>query len=139
MKPSIPTLPPDHNVVRLHQKLTDADLIQAAKEYRECVIDSQHCQHLHDIGFLSMHFMICEPLAGNLSFLGCEAWFVSGKVALPDGSEGHHGWLKLPDGRVLDPLGDSFNEVEGFRKLPAIYLGKPTEIHQKENKPARRK
>jgi len=47
--------------------------------------------------------------------------------------EMNHYWLELPDGQVLDPTADQFNDEDGFehlRPLPPVYIGKPLDIHR---------
>jgi hypothetical protein len=114
---------------RLSVQFTDEELIELATSYRQGVDDDPHCRHLNDIGFLSMNFMVVAPLAGQLSFMGLDAHHVDGRVALPDGTEAYHGWIRLPDNKVLDPCADAFNDQEGFPELPQIYLGPPSKIH----------
>ena len=107
--------------------LSNAYIMEMAVSYKS-VSDDPHCQHLHDIGFLSMGFMIYEPLAGNLSYEGCECGYVEGWVKLPCRRKVLHGWLQLRDGRVLDCFANAFNQYEGFDKLPEIFLGEPSKI-----------
>lgn len=41
----------------------------------------------------------------------------------------NHIWLRLPDGRALDPTADQFNRLFPAMNLPAVYLGPPLSIH----------
>lgn len=62
-----------------------------------------------------MCFAVCAPLAGYLKFVGVDAEMVESNLP-----HSNHFWLRLKDGRALDPTFDQF-EVG----LPAIYLGPP--------------
>ncbi len=125
MKSNLSYLP---TVDKKSKALSNSYIMEMAVSYKS-VSDDPHCQHLDDIGFLSMGFMIYEPLAGNLSYEGCECGYVEGWVKLPCRRKVLHGWLQLRDGRVLDVAGDSFNKYKEFEQLPTIYLGPPSRIH----------
>jgi hypothetical protein len=112
-------------------KLKDEDLIQCAAEWRESMIEDNAFGE--DGSAWLMCGVICMPLQGYLAFLGLNTKMVEGFVKLPpnaDYEDVQHCWLQLPDGRVLDPTADKFNRFDGFKELPPVYLGKPTEIHK---------
>lgn len=60
-------------------------------------------------------FMVCAPLAGMLRCYGVDVELIEGMV-----EEGNHFWLRLADGRALDPTADQFDA-----RLPRVYLGEP--------------
>lgn len=60
--------------------------------------------------------VVCYPLQGYLGFLGVGTELV--EVML---QYSNHFFLRMPDGRVLDPTADQF---EG----PKVYLGPPLEF-----------
>lgn len=66
---------------------------------------------------------VCYPLASllNISGVKCEA-------VESDLGECNHVWIRLADGRALDPTGDQFNLVNS-EKMPPVYLGPPLKIH----------
>jgi hypothetical protein len=41
----------------------------------------------------------------------------------------NHVWIKLTDGRALDPTADQFNVLFPAMKMPPVYLGPPQSIH----------
>jgi len=69
-----------------------------------------------------MCFVVSAALAGFLSAFGQETSIWEGTVG-----EWNHVWLEAPDGRVIDATADQFGE-----KYPAIYVGKPLDIHKGE-------
>jgi hypothetical protein len=64
--------------------------------------------------------VVCRPLAGYLSSIGIDC-----EEVLIEFEWGNHMFLRLRDGRVLDPTADQFGDM----KLPPIYIGKPLSIH----------
>jgi hypothetical protein len=64
-----------------------------------------------------MCFAICAPLQGLLSIEGIETELIRGWVDCGD-YDMEHVWLRLEDGRVLDPTADQFP-----LSLPPVYLG----------------
>lgn len=74
-------------------------------------------------------YMVTLPLHGYLSLIGVNAILIEGEVALTSETWGHF-WLKLADGRILDPTAGQFLELG----LPRVYLGvlpeQYTELHQ---------
>lgn len=92
--------------------MTDAELIDFAKEFREGILDGRSSH--------SMCFMVCAPLVGLLRFYGVEAELV-------ECENGHcnHFYIRLADGRALDPTVDQFNHLFN-ENFPAIYLGPET-------------
>jgi hypothetical protein len=96
--------------------MTDAELIDFVTDFREGILDGSSSE-----GYC---YMICAPLVTLLNMNGVKAEMVGG-----DFGEFNHFWLKLEDGRVLDPTADQFNAF-GFGPMPRVYLGPPTEnIH----------
>ena len=102
-------------------KLDDV-LMKSAVDFREGILAGRSSE-----GYC---FMVCAPLEGYLHFLGIDAEMVEGIVSLDnDEWEIEHCWLCLPDGRVLDPTADQFENYE----LPEVYLGVPhKDVHHLE-------
>jgi len=96
--------------------LSDAKLIRIATEFREGFLDGRSSNW--------MCAMVCWPLAGLLRVYGIESEAVE-----TDLGEMNHIWLRLSDGRALDPTADQFNRLFPDRNLPPVYLGKPLDIH----------
>lgn len=64
-----------------------------------------------------MCFMVCAPLAGYLDMLGVPVAIVEGNFR-----GFHHYWLEKPDGTVIDPTCDQFND-KLIKPMPAVYIG----------------
>ena len=62
--------------------------------------------------------VVCYPLQGYLSMLGQDAL-----IEEVDLKSSNHVFLRLPDGRVLDPTADQFGG-------PKVYIGEPLWYHQ---------
>jgi hypothetical protein len=76
------------------------------------------------LGDLDSAFMcgaVCYPLASLLQLQGIEVKVMYGVVSHVN-CYCYHVWLKLPDGRVLDPTADQFCRPNG-RRMPRVYLG----------------
>lgn len=95
--------------------MTDNQLVRFASEFREGILDGG--------GSSFCCWMVCAPLSGLLRCYGVETETVEGDLG-----ECNHFWLKLPDGRVLDPTADQFNYARA-QPLPPVYLGPPLDIH----------
>lgn len=93
--------------------MNDKQLVKFAAEFREGILDGR--------GSDLMCFMVCAPLVTLLSMHGVKCTMVNG-----EDDERNHFWIKLADGRVLDPTADQLN-----RKLPPVYLGPPTATHKR--------
>jgi hypothetical protein len=100
--------------------MTDTELIEIATEFREGILDG---------GPSDLEcFKVVAPLAGLLEFYGLYAKVMESDVTIKRGKPGqkcNHFWIKLEDGRVLDPTADQFNKVHK-KNMPPVYLGKPT-------------
>ena len=87
--------------------MTDAELLRFVIEFRRGLLGARastsHC------------FAICAPLNSLLTMHGVPNTLV--EVWL---GRQNHVWLRLIDGRALDPSADQFNAG-----LPPVYLGPP--------------
>lgn len=95
--------------------MTDAELIEFATEFREGILDGSPSK--------MKCAMVCWPLAGMLAFYGVECETVESDLG-----EMNHIWLRLKDGRALDPTLDQFNFLFN-ENWPPVYLGPPTKYH----------
>jgi hypothetical protein len=95
--------------------VSDAELHALAADFRDGLLAGR--------GSAAMCFAVAAPLQGLLSMCGVEAEMVEGSFM-----EWNHFWLRLPDGRVLDPTADQFNGRLD-EPLPPVYIGPPTPIH----------
>lgn len=91
--------------------MTDRQLIKFVKQFRKGILGGGES--------VFMCFAICAPLVTLLKMHGVQAELVKGDLGLCN-----HYWLRLPDGRVLDPTLDQFDNTQ-----PPVYLGEETEWH----------
>ena len=90
--------------------MTDKELLEWAKEFRTGLLGSCTGD--------SMCFAVCAPLEGLLRCCGVDVRMVETDLSGDDRCEFYsHFWLKLSDGRALDPTADQFPDH------PPIYLG----------------
>lgn len=97
---------------------TDAELLKIATDFRDGLIGRKN-----GAGYC---FMVCAPLAGLLDNLGMGPVDLRESIVKINGGSTNHVWIRLPDGRVLDPTADQFD-------LVPVYLGKPhPKVHAKD-------
>ncbi len=100
--------------------MTDAELIKFTTEFREGILNGDRS--------IWMCFAICAPLVTLLNLSGVKAELIESDLG-----EFNHYWLRLEDGRALDPTADQFNNYQfaslGAGGLPPVYLGPPTQLH----------
>jgi hypothetical protein len=97
--------------------MTDGELIEFTREFREGVLNGGPSTF--------MCAVVCWPLESLLKIHGVNlSAQMTADVRMADGDTCNHVWLKLDDGRVLDPTADQFGD-----QYPAIYLGPPLIIH----------
>jgi len=96
--------------------MKDAELVQIAAEFREGILGARSSEWACA--------MVCWPLAALLSTYGVQAETVE-----TDLGHMNHIWLRLLDGRALDPTADQFNRLFPEMGLPPVYLGVPLSIH----------
>ncbi len=89
--------------------MTDDELIEFTKSFREGILEGKSSDF--------MCAMVCYPLAGLLHFYGIDCECEHGETP-----ERNHVWIRLRDGRVLDPTADQFG-------YSAVYLGVDMDIH----------
>ena len=94
---------------------SDEWLIWFATEFREGILDGTPSNR--------MCAAVCWPLSGLLRMHGIE-----NEAIETDLGQCNHIWLRLADGRALDPTADQFNDIS-IDKLPPVYLGPRCLIH----------
>jgi hypothetical protein len=94
--------------------VTDDELREFAADFREGILDGGPSDWTC--------FMVCAPLETLLNMHGV-------KMVETDLGEMNHVWIKLSDGRALDPTADQFNRLFPDLALPPVYLGAPISIH----------
>ena len=95
--------------------MTDAELLRVARGFRRGILSKRSSN--------GMCCAICLPLAALLRFYGVRC-----RLAEGDAGPCNHVWIRLSDGRVLDPTYDQF----GGRT--AVYLGQRQDEHSQERK-----
>jgi hypothetical protein len=95
--------------------MTDAELIAFCADFRDGILDGGPSAR--------MCAAVCWPLSTLLHLYGVETETVE-----TDLHDTNHIWLRLKDGRALDPTADQFDG------LPAVYLGPPLDIHGSERR-----
>lgn len=99
--------------------MTDCDLYNIAYDFRVGLLGEGspegHC------------FTVSAPLSSLLrGIYGIDCELVSTDHSEnPNSCWYEHYWIKLPDGRVLDPTFDQFCSEE----VVPVYIGPPTEFH----------
>lgn len=95
--------------------MKDRSLLAFAKAFREGILDGGSSAW--------MCATICWPLSTLLEING-----VPNTAVESDLGHMNHIWLRLADGRALDPTADQFNALFDLH-LPPVYLGPPIAIH----------
>jgi len=96
--------------------MTDKEIIRLTREFKKGLMGKRNTK--------SMCFVVTFPLQGYLSFCGLKTKLVEGEIKTNEGIWNHY-WLKLPDGRILDPTADQFNN-----NLSEIYLGNKSNYYR---------
>lgn len=96
--------------------MTDKQLVRFVAAFRSGILDgypSDYCC-----------FIISAPLEALLRLDGVHVELIESDLGFMN-----HFWLRLADGRALDPTADQFNGYDG-KQRPAVYLGPPMpDIH----------
>ena len=98
-------------------KVSDADLIEIATEFRAGILDGGPSDWM------------CADVSWPLASLLSAIYGVECETVETDLGECNHIWIKLADGRALDPTADQFNRWFPRKAYPPVYLGCPTELH----------
>lgn len=96
--------------------MTDEELIKFASDFRDGILDGRPSNW--------MCAAVSWPLASSLRVSGVPCESVESDL-------GHcnHFWIRLADGRALDPTADQFNTDFPNKNYPPVYLGPPMELH----------
>lgn len=87
----------------------DKKLLRLVRNFRSGILDGKSSH--------KMCMKVCAPLQGYLSFfLGLETEMVEG-----DFKHTNHVWLKMNDGRIIDPTADQFSTPS--RPMPKVFIG----------------
>ena len=118
-------LTPDDTAVRCvggrrEFNMTDKELYRLVAGFTKGFLGKENSE--------SKCFMICWPLQTYLSFCGVKTELISGEVSSDKHLWGHY-WLKLMDGRIIDPTCDQFN-IDGGVKMPKIFIGEKPDYYR---------
>lgn len=96
--------------------MTDKQLVRFVAAFRDGILGGDPSDHYC--------FMISAPLEAMLRLDGLEVELIESDLGFMN-----HFWLRLADGRALDPTADQFNSYDN-KQRPPIYLGPPMpDIH----------
>lgn len=96
--------------------MEDRDLVEFAEGFREGILRGNPSHR--------MCAAVSWPLASLLRVHGVECEAIESDLG-----DCNHVWIKLADGRALDPTADQFN-VLFLTDYPPVYLGEPKpELH----------
>lgn len=99
--------------------MSDEDLIQIVREFRDGILEMTQGDPR------GMCYAVCLPLEGFLCFHGIRCEIMGSDHSELEGSPWtEHWWIRMPDGRVLDPTYDQLEEGAN-----PVYLGPPTKWH----------
>lgn len=93
-----------------------SELLAYAQEYRDAVLRGASSER--------MCVALSAPLHAALQARGTPCQLMVSDLGVCE-----HIFLRLADGRVLDPTADQFNGI-AQEKLPGVYLGVPSLIHK---------
>lgn len=100
--------------------MTDRQLVRFAAGFREGILDGGPSD--------MMCAAVCWPLVTLLNMHGVKCEATESRGIETSFGTSNHIWIRLADGRALDPTADQFSSKA--RQYPPIYLGEPTEIHR---------
>lgn len=83
--------------------MSERELRRVVTEFRDGILCGRPSE--------GMCFAVCAALQGYLDMFGLDTEMVEANFA-----EINHVWLRLPDGRIIDPTADQFG-------LPPVYIG----------------
>jgi len=97
----------------------DAKLLRFTEAIRRGFLDMMDCTSE------SMCVVLCVPLVELMDMIGLSVEVRMSFVDVGNGERWNHFWIRLPDGRALDPNADQFNAALGA-KFPTVYLDQPS-------------
>jgi hypothetical protein len=100
--------------------MSDRELIRITSGFTKGILNKRESK--------SMCFAVSFPLQGYLSFCGLEAEIIEGEIKL-NKEVWNHFWLRLPDGRILDPTANQFKTPDG-KEMPKIFIGNKPEWYK---------
>lgn len=96
--------------------MKDNDLLEIATQFRTGLLGDRSSA------------MMCAAVSWPLAALLQGVYQTDCECVEADLGDCNHIWIRLADGRALDPTADQFNHLFGYN-YPPVYLGPPTAIH----------
>jgi hypothetical protein len=96
--------------------MNDEEIIKLVTSFRKGVLGKKS-------PYMNCH-IVSLPLQGYLSIIGINTNIEVGTINIK-GFYGNHVWLKLEDGRIVDPTASQFNKFG--QDMPDVYLGEKPE------------
>lgn len=100
--------------------MNDKALLKTVREFRKGLLENDTSEF--------KCFMVCAPLQAYLGFIGYTTKLIKGLVDISEDLEAGHYWLRLRDGRILDPTADQFSTPA--RPMPDVYIGELPQWYQ---------
>lgn len=101
--------------------MTDKQIIKTTAEFTKGIIGKQESKN--------QCYKVCWALQGYLSICGLETELIVGEIYIKKDIY-EHMWLKLSDGRILDPTADQFNSHNIHPAMPKTFLGQKPEWYK---------
>jgi hypothetical protein len=86
--------------------ITDKRLRKISQEFCAGILENHSSK--------DMCYVVCNPLATYLSFIGVPCELTEGEIFY-DGGKWHHYWITLWTGKIIDPTADQFVKPDGER------------------------
>ena len=102
----------------------DKELIRVATSFTKGVLGKKEPT--------GMCYAVSCSLQGYLSLCDLETELIEGDIKIGKDIFNHY-WLKLPDGRILDPTASQFKTPEG-EEMPKMYLGEKPKWYKLKKK-----
>ena len=97
--------------------MDDKELVEFASDFRESILNGRSSD--------LMCAAVCWPMETLLNLYGVECRSITTHEAVTRNGPSNHVWIKLADGRALDPTADQFGD-----EYPPVYLGPALAFHQ---------
>lgn len=97
--------------------MKDKELLRITTQFTKGILGKRESK--------GMCFAVCSPLQSYLSMCGVQVDLCEGWVRT-DAIDYEHYWLRISDGRILDPTADQFNSLK-IPAMPQVYLGEKPE------------
>lgn len=111
-------------MIGFRNTITDKGLLKLCRQFKAGVLGRKKSK--------DQCYRVCAPLHSYLSFLKIDCKLIEGYVTIGENITNHY-WIELPDGRIVDPTADQFNEIKK-QDMPKVYLGELPNWYMKSKK-----